>query len=317
MMPPSTPDRRRKPAAPSGTSFNRGRRLAAALLLTLAATAAHGQAQVRVVDDRETEIFLARPAERIVSLTPHLTENLFAIGAGGRLVGVTTFSNHPPAARQIEIIGTYVDFDIERILELEPDVVVGWISGNPTEPVRKIERLGIPVYLTEPRSPEDVASELLRLGRLTGLSDNAERVAHRFLERIDGIRERYSHRDEVGVFYEVWNDPLMTLNGEHLVSKLLEGCGGFNVFSDLEALAPTVGVESVLDRNPEVIIAGGMGEHRPQWLDEWGRYPFLLAVERNNLFHVHPDLVHRHTTRLADGMEALCGFIEAARRKRP
>lgn len=284
-----------------------------AMLLPFADT----PADIRVTDDRGAVIVLDRPATRIVSLTPHLTENLFSLGAGDRLVGVTTFSNHPPAARDIEIIGTNRDFDIERIAQLQPDIVLGWISGNPSEPVSRIERLGLPVYLTEPRDAEDLASELTRLGVLTGLSENATRVADRFMQRILELRSRYSGRDPVAVFYEVWNDPLITLNGEHIVSKLLHDCGAYNVFGDLATLAPKVSVEAVLARDPEAIITGGMGDKRPEWLDDWERYDFLRAVRHDNLFHVHPDLTQRHTIRLAQGMEAMCESIETARQRRP
>ncbi len=288
-----------------------------ALALVLLLAAGQALAVVSAVDDRGRTLHLEQPARRIISLAPHLTENLFAIGAGDRLVGVTTFSDHPPGARRIEIIGTYKDFDIERIIELDPDVVFGWISGNPAEPVARMDALGLPMFLTEPREIEHVAGEILRLGHLTGLDAEARRVAADFEARIDSIRRLYSKRDIVPVFYQVWHDPLITLSGDHLISKLITGCGGRNVFDDIDALAPRVGVEAVLARDPEAIITGGAGNVRPEWLDEWHRYGFLLAAKRDNLFHVNPDIVQRHTTRLADGMAALCEIIDTARRRRP
>ncbi len=276
---------------------------------------AFAAADVRVVDDRGKLLQLEAPARRIISLSPHLTENLFAIGAGERLVGVTTFSNYPPPAKDIEVIGTYKDFDMERIVELEPDVVLGWLSGNPSGPVGRMEALGLRVYLTEPREPAHVADEIRRLGAITGRERAAARIAEEFMERISNLRRIYGSREPVRVFYEVWNDPLITLNGEHLISKLISGCGGINVFADLPSLAPKISMESVLERDPEAIITGGMGERRPEWLDEWKRFEFLRAVQHGNLFHVHPDLVQRHTTRLADGMATLCEQIDTVRRR--
>ncbi len=284
------------------------------LALWLATTVA--TAEIRVPDDRGETLVLDAPATRIISLAPHLTENLFAIGAGDSLVGVTTYSNYPPAAARIEIIGTYKDFDIERIVELDPDVVLGWTSGNPDEPIRRMQRIGLPLFLSEPREPAHVAEELRKLGALTGREAVAGKVADDFMHRITALRARYAHRDPVTVFYEVWNDPLITLNGEHLISKLLTGCGAVNVFAELASLAPRVSVEAVLERDPEAIITGGMGDRRPEWLADWLRYDFLRAAARDNLFHVHPDLVQRHTTRLADGMAALCELVETARGRR-
>ena len=250
---------------------------------------------------------------RIVALAPHLTENLFAIGAGSLLVGVASFSDYPPKAGDIEVIGSDREFDIERIVELQPDLVVGWLTGNPAEATRKLEALGITVFLSEPGDPGDVADEIRTLGLLTGRETEATRVADRFLERISALRQRFASRAPVSVFYEVWGDPLITLNGDHLVSTLIEGCGGVNVFADLDALAPRIGVESVIRRNPDVIIAGGAGARRPDWLDDWNRFPFLEAVRRGNVFHVNADLVQRHTTRLAAGMAELCERIDRAR----
>lgn len=300
------------------TAILRERRAALAALLCawLLAVPVVAAAAIEATDDRGATLVLDAPAHRIVSLSPHLTENLFAIGAGDRLVGVTSFSNFPPAALDIEIIGTYKDFDIERIVALEPDVIFGWISGNPAAPIARMEAIGLPLFLTEPREPEHVADEIERLGRITGLESQAGRVAESFMRRIRDLRSRYASRPPVSVFYQVWNEPLITLGGDHLISKLIAGCGGANVFSDLTSLAPRVGVESVLERNPEAIITGGMGERRPEWLDEWKRYEFLRAAANDNLFHVHPDLVQRHTTRLAEGMEALCEQIETVRQRR-
>ncbi len=297
-------------------SRDRSRTIAARLLALLFALPLVATATIEVTDDRGETLVLDAPARRVISLSPHLTENLFAIGAGDRLVGVTSFSNYPPAALDIEIIGTYKDFDIERIIELEPDVVFGWISGNPATPIERMQAIGLPLFLTEPREPEHVAGEIERLGIITGLVEQSATVADTFMRRIDDLRTRYSNRSPVTVFYQVWNEPLITLGGDHLISKLIAGCGGVNVFAGLSALAPRVGVESVLERNPEAIITGGMGTRRPEWLDEWKRYEFLRAAADDNLFHVHPDLVQRHTTRLAEGMQALCEQIDTVRRRR-
>ncbi|GJL82811.1 MAG: cobalamin-binding protein [marine bacterium B5-7] len=280
---------------------------------------AYGADEIRIEDARGKVIVLNQPATRIISLAPHIVENLFAIGADSTIVGVTAYSDYPAAANNIEVIGTYKQFDIERILELQPDIIVGWLSGNPGDAIESLERLGLPVFLSEPRTIEDVARELRNLGRLTGRDSMAQEVASRFTEQMKQITDRYSARTSVKVFYQVWNDPLITLNGDHLISKLIEGCGAVNIFADLDQLAPRIGIEAVLDRNPDVILAGSKDSESsasvPASLKAWSRYPFLSATAHNNLFQLNPDLLQRHTTRLVDGMDDLCKHIDTARQR--
>lgn len=270
--------------------------------------------EIEVVDDTGRRVTLERPAERIVSLAPHVTELLFDAGAGERVVAAVSYSDHPPAAQELPRVGSYNRFDIERILAHDPDLVVGWQSGNPDEALERLRRLGLTLYLTEPRSLEAIASNLERLGRLAGTGDVAGAEARRFRERHRALRERYADRPRLNVFYEIWNDPLMTVNGDHLISAIMRGCGGENVFADLPELAPRIGVEAVLKRDPEVVIASGMGDERPEWLDEWRQWPELAATRRGNLFFIPPQILQRHTPRVLDGMERMCRALEQARK---
>lgn len=281
--------------------------------LLLPTVSPHGRAAVEVVDDTGHVVMLERPAERIVSLAPHVTEMLFDAGAGDRVVAAVSYSDHPPAAQDLPRVGSYNRFDIERILAHDPDLVVGWQSGNPDASLERLRRLGLTMYLTEPRSLESIASNLERLGRLAGTSETAAMAAARFRSRYRALRERYADRPPLTVFYEIWNDPLMTINGDHLISAIMRGCGGENVFSDLSEIAPRIGVEAVLQRNPEVVIASGMGDERPEWLDEWKRWPELEATRRGNLFFIPPQFLQRHTPRVLDGMERMCRALEEAR----
>lgn len=270
-------------------------------------------ADIEVVDDSGRSVTLERPAERIVSLAPHVTEMLFDAGAGDRVVAAVSYSDHPPEARELPRVGSYDRFDIERILAHDPDLVVGWQSGNPDESLERLRRLDLTLYLTEPRRLDSIAENLERLGQLAGTSDVARDEARRFRERHRELRERYADRTRLRVFYEIWNDPLMTINGEHLISAIMRGCGGENVFADLSEIAPRISVEAVLQRNPEVVIASGMGDERPEWLDEWKRWPELEAVRRGNLFFIPPQFLQRHSPRVLDGMERMCRALEEAR----
>jgi len=135
--------------------------------------------------------------------------------------------------------------------------------------------------------------------------------------RLAALRARYAGRGEVGVFYEIWNRPLQTVNDAHLISDVIRLCGGRNVFGKLRALAPKVNEEDVVRADPEAIIASGMSDTRPEWLDDWKRWPRLTAVARGNLYVVPPDLLQGATPRVLDGAERLCAALDDARRKRP
>ncbi len=291
------------------------RGLIAALFLFCLGIAA--RAGTGVADDAGHTLHLAVPAARIVSLSPDMTENLFAIGAGDRLVGTVEFSNYPPAALAVARIGGYERFDLERVVALKPDLVLAWQSGNNPSQIARLMALGVPVYVSQSTRVEDVAGTLERLGRLTGQSAQADRLAQAYAGRIAALRARHAGQPVVRVFYQAWNAPLMTVGGRQVISDVIRLCGGENVFGTIRPMAAAVSVEAVLAANPEVIIASGRGDRNTAWLDEWRRWPKLVAVARDNLFLVPPDHLQRHTLRLAEGVEALCAHLETARARRP
>ena len=288
--------------------------LLATLLLGHAATAG---AQIELTDDAGQRIVLAQPAQRIVSLAPHVTEILFAAGAGERVVGVVAYSDYPQAARALPQVGGYTQVDLEAIVSLRPDLVIGWRSGNRDAHLARLQAMGIPVYLNEPRSLDGVARSLEQFGRLAGSEDAAHAAATAFRARHAALAARYAGQPPVRTFYQIWDRPLMTINDEHLIADVIRLCGGSNVFGSLSQLAPTIGVEAVLAANPEAIVASGMGDARPEWLDQWARWPQLEATRRDNLFFIPPDLIQRHTPRILDGAERLCAQLETARTRRP
>lgn len=285
------------------------------LLLALAIGAAHAEIVVR--DDAGNDVRLPAPARRIVSLSPHITEDLFAAGAGERVVGTVQYSDYPPAAKQIPRIGGFTRLDLEAIVALRPDLVIAWQSGNSAAQVERLRAVGLPVFVSQPDRIEDVARDLERFGTLAGVEATAKAAAEAFRARLAALKARYSNLPPVRTFYQVWNQPIMTVGGKQIISDAIRICGGDNVFGQLTAMAPTVSEEAVIAANPEAIVASGMGTARPEWVDYWRRWPQLAAVARNNLFFIPPDLIQRHTPRLLDGTERLCGFLETARQRRP
>ncbi|MDR1888704.1 MAG: cobalamin-binding protein [Zoogloeaceae bacterium] len=269
-----------------------------------------------LTDDEGNTIVLAAPARRIISLAPHLTEILYAAGAGERLVGVVSFSDYPEAARALPRVGSYPRLNLEAIVKLQPDLLVAWKNGNDPTQLAKLRALGMRVFVTEPVKLGDVARLLEGFGKLAGSEAVAARAAADFRDRRAALEARYRHRPPVRVFYQIWQAPLMTVGKPQIISQVIRLCGGVNVYDNLDSLAPTVSLESVLAADPEVIVATGMADARPEWLDDWKRWPRLLAVRHDNLFHINPDLIQRHTPRLLNGAEVLCNQLEQARQRR-
>ena len=274
-------------------------------------------AEISLRDDSGAEVRLKQPAHRIVSLAPHITEMLFDAGAGDRVVGTVDYSDYPPPARRIRRIGDYTNIDLEAVVALKPDLVIGWETGNTPGDLEPLKRLGIPLFLSEPDRIEDVARNLEQLGELAGTSRVAASAATAYRARLAELRQRYSSRPAVRTFYQIWADPPMTVGRSQIIGSAIRLCGGVNVFGDLASMAPVVSVEAVLAADPEVIVASGENEARPDWLDNWRRWPRLTAAARDNLFFIPPDLIQRHTPRLLDGAEQLCRDLETARQRRP
>ncbi|MGF6274697.1 iron complex transport system substrate-binding protein [Massilia sp. UYP11] len=288
-----------------------------ALAAVLAATSVNALAAIAVVDDAGRTVTLARPAQRVISMAPHVTELLFAAGGGARVVGAVNYSDYPAAANKLPLVGSYDRIDVERVLALKPDLLVVWHSGNPTRQVEQLARLGIPVYYSEPSRLEQVGDNLLRLGRLLGTEPAARRAAHDYGARIAALRTRYAGRPPVGVFYQVWDRPLYTLNDDHVASDILRLCGGRNLFGAQKTIAPEVGVEAVIEADPEVILVGKRDDPtNPGW-KIWQPYKGMTAVKRGNLFEIDGDLTSRAGPRTAEGAARICALLEQARGRRP
>ena len=271
------------------------------------------RADITVRDDTGQVLHFSQTPKRIVSLAPHATELLFEIGAGSRIVGAVAYSDYPEAARRIPRIGDYQALDMEAIAALRPDVIVAWPSGNTPAQVEKLKQLGLPIYLSEPKRIADIASALDRLGTLTGNNAAAQQTIARFNRQYSTLRTSYAGRTPVRMFYQIWNNPLITVSGEQIFGDAIRLCGGENIFASQPALTTTVSLEAVLQADPEVIIASGMGAQRPVWLDDWKRWPRLQATRNNQLHFIPADWVARPTSRLLLGTERLCKILDGVR----
>jgi len=283
-----------------------------AVALFLACPGAALAAPVEATDATGARITLATPAQRIVSLAPHATELLFAAGAGNRVVGVLSPADWPPEAARLPRVGDARALDLERIVALKPDLAVAWPYLAPAQ-IERLRPLGVPIYISDPHTPEAIAEDIERLGTLAGSNDAAKAHAAAFRAKLSAMSAKSDGGSKLPVFYEIWNQPLYTVGGKHLITSALDLCGGSNVFAWLALPAPQVSVEAVLGAAPEAIVAGTDDAVRPTWLDEWKRWRELPAVVHGNLFVVDANLLHRAGPRFADGVAQLCAALDQAR----
>ena len=284
-------------------------RASALALLVAAALPAHA---VAVVDDSGATVRLDRPAQRIVSLSPGITELLFSAGAGPQIVGVSAHSDFPPEARSLPQVSRAQGIDLERIAALRPDLIVTWGSGYSPSLLDALRSLAVPVYVLEPRALESVAASIERLGVLAG-SARAPAVAGAFRERLLALRRQYSGRSPIRVFYQVWSSPIMTLSGGHLASEVMRTCGARNVFEDLAPLVATVDAEAVIAAQPQILLTAEAGGVDHGALDVWQRFAQIPAVAAGRLVTLDADELDRGSVRVLDATQKLCEIVERAR----
>lgn len=291
----------------------------------VAASEAGQKTILTAVDDSGRTVVLAGPARRIVTLAPSLTELVFAAGGGAAIVGTTVLSDYPAAARSIARVGEASRLDVERIIALGPDLVLVWQRGALSRDLEQLAAAGIMLYRLEPRRLDDVAEAIVRLGALLGTERIAQDQAAALRARLARLRHRYAGATPVRVFYQVWQRPLMTINGSHLVSDVIDLCGGRNVFASLAPLVPTLSDESVVGADPEAILsADETGSSAVTWRRDpgnsnfaaWRRHADLKAVRRGWLYTLDGDAISRPGPRIVDGAEAVCTLLDEVRRER-
>ena len=269
---------------------------------------------LRLIDDRGRSVQLNQSVKRIISLSPSITELVFEAGAGGKLVGVSRYSDYPAAARSIPDVGDSSNLDLDRIVALKPDLVIAWRSGNAISDIEKLEKLGLTVFATEAARLEDIPRLLRITGQLAGTSMQAESTASAFEEALQQIRANYGNRSKIKVFQLIWHQPPMTVNGDHVISDIIELCGGVNIFASSSALTPVISMENLLEAGPQVIISSVSREFAESEVRVLlRRLSHISAIRHNHLYFVHPDLIHRQTARMIQAAKMVCAQLENAR----
>jgi iron complex transport system substrate-binding protein len=283
------------------------------LLLLFAIASFPAGADITVRDTAGRQVALAAPAQRIVTLAPHLTELVFAAGAGGRLVGASDYSDFPPEAARLPRVASATGVDLERLLALRPDLVLAWRLDATAKALDRIESLGLPLAYIEPHRLDEIPRALEMVGILAGTEPIAAREAARLTEELNRLKIKYSGLKRIDVFYQAADRPLMTLNGRHFVSDAIRLCGGRNVFADAPLIASPIDAEAVLAANPQVIVAARDDPADTGWQAQWRRFPDLRAVRDGNLLAVHAEEMSRHGPRAIAAAGKLCVLLDEAR----
>lgn len=277
--------------------------------------ALNASAAITVLDDDGRPVTLQKPALRVISLAPHVTELLYAAGGADRIIAAVDYSDYPEQAKRLPRVGSNREVDMERIAALKPDLLVVWMHGSSERQIEQIRALGIPMFHSEPKKLIEIPSSLTRLGKLMGTEPVADAAAADMRKQLAALAAQYARRPTVRMFYQVWHKPLHTLNGGHIVSDAIRLCGGENIYADMKVTAPVVGIEAVLQDDPEVILAGARSKEEDS-VAMWRAFPAMTAVRRANLMQVDGNLLNRSGPRMIAGAAALCEKLELARKHR-
>ncbi len=253
------------------------------------------------------------PYQRIISLAPHITEMLYSAHAGDKIVGVVSYSDYPKEALSKPIIGGYNAINLEKIIQLNPDLILGWTSGNRPKDIQRLKELGFHVELFEVKALEDIPERIEQLGKLAGDAQKAQQTAQSLRKILSNIRQTYQSRTPVTSFYQIWHQPIITMNGDQFISQAMAACGAQNIYHDLPKLTASIGLESLFKRNPQIFLLGGQTNFQQDWLKFWQQYPNLQAVQHQQLYRLNNSHYQRPTARLIHALENLCQIIDQAR----
>ncbi len=269
---------------------------------------------IRVVDGEGKRIILNAPAKRVIALSPHAVELIFAIGAGDQVIATASYTDYPPAATKLPTVGDTYQLDIEKIISLKPDLIVLWPNGSALRQIELLERTGIPIYRSNPRKLVDIPIDMVNLARLTGHQAEGEQLASDWRDHIAMFRGQYTSQQKIQVFYQIYDQPLYTIGKKQIINDAISLCGGKNVLDDVNVSALAVDDEVVLGRDPDAIIST-VDANDHHGLRHWHHFPMLKAVRTQSLYFLNPDLISRPGPRMLKGIQLLCEQIDDARKR--
>lgn len=262
-----------------------------------------------VTDGLNHTIQLKKPAKRIVSLAPNVTEILFSIGAGNQIIGAVQGSDYPLEARKIHRIGTYTAINVEKLMAMHPDLIIAW-GDTYSRQLTTLRKLGVPIYTPNPQQLEDIPLIMKNLGCLCGVNGKAIREADDFSYKLDKMRKQYANQKPLTVFFQTNPYSSYTIHKNSWINQVIAVCGGRNIFAQTKLPYDRISLESIVIANPEVIISEAPGQ---AWKKRWQTEEDISAVKNNLLFTIDPNLIEQASPRILKGTEKICKYLQSAR----
>lgn len=269
---------------------------------------------ITLTDEAGRQVQVPEHSERIVSLAPGITEILFALGAGNRVVGVTQFSNYPPKVEKLAKVGSYVHLNIEKILALQPDLVIGIKDGNPKAVVERLSALGIPAFIINPKSLDHIIDTIRNIGQVIGAEETASSLTKQMAQRMREVDRRVEGAPRPKVFFQIGIDPIISAGRGTFIDALIQRAGGLNVTA-IKAGYPHLNVEHVLIAQPDIIFISSMARNQvfEKVKQFWQQWPDIPAVKNDSIYIIDSDTLDRPSPRIVDGLETLARLIHPER----
>jgi len=287
--------------------------LLSAMFIGISGISLANEFPLTITDDLNREVTITKQPERIISLSPANTEILFALELGKKVVGITNICNYPAQAQEKEKIGDYNNPNLEKIIELEPDLILA-SHGNPTELIDQLERLNYTVVGLNPKNIDDIISSITMVGKITGNVKESARLTEEMEEKIEAVLSKTSslvENNKPRVLYVVWYKPLWTAGSGTFIDELIQKAGGINIAGDVAGW-PQISLETVLKKNPQVVI---VGEGHPGGLVETVKREGVLwitdAFKYNKIYTIDADIVSRTGPRIVDALEEMAKIIHS------
>ena len=286
-------------------------------LITLLCTLlllSNASSAVAVPDKKQnTDISKEKNKPTIIALAPHIVEMLYDIGAGEQIIGTTSFADYPEQAKKIPRIGNYVRLQLERVIELQPDLIIAWKSGNPSDDLSRLEQLGFNIIYSQPHTFSDIAKEVRSFAKVTGHTLQGESVAKKFEQELAEIKQRYQNKTEITGFYELWSRPLTTVAKGSWPQQFLNICKVKNPFESVITPYPQISIEQVLPASVQLIIQPLSENQSEREGFNWQDWPIIPAVANKQILQPDADAVHRMSLRSLTALKDLCATIDQTR----
>ncbi|WP_373941634.1 vitamin B12 ABC transporter substrate-binding protein BtuF [Vibrio chagasii] len=250
-------------------------------------------------------------AKRVVSLAPHATELAYSAGLGDSLVAVSERSDYPPQADKLEKVANYQGIKVEKIIALQPDLILAWPAGNPPRELAKLEQFGFNIYYSKTKSLDSIATNIEQLSQYASDPSIGENNAKQYKEQLNALRLKYKDAEQVSYFYQLSEKPIITVAQGHWPSEVFEFCGGRNIFEDSASPYPQVGIEQVVLNKPQVIFTSQHAIENGTMWQSWEEE--IPAVAKNQIWSLNSDWINRPTTRTLQAIQQVCDYFDRVR----